>query len=113
LGDAAHGMLPHHGQGANTSIEDAFALGALLTEVKAADFEPVLSRYQAVRRARTRKIQRSSWVTNTLLHLRTGPAIRARDERMRRVPEDFAWIHEYDVQNALRAAGGTPASAAG
>ena len=26
LGDAAHGMLPHHGQGANTSIEDAFAL---------------------------------------------------------------------------------------
>ena len=27
LGDAAHGMLPHHGQGANTSIEDAFALG--------------------------------------------------------------------------------------
>ena len=32
LGDAAHGMLPHHGQGANTSIEDAFALAALLTE---------------------------------------------------------------------------------
>jgi 2-polyprenyl-6-methoxyphenol hydroxylase-like FAD-dependent oxidoreductase len=32
LGDAAHGMLPHHGQGANTSIEDAFALAALLAE---------------------------------------------------------------------------------
>ena len=32
LGDAAHGMLPHHGQGANTSIEDAFALAGLLTE---------------------------------------------------------------------------------
>ena len=35
LGDAAHGMLPHHGQGANTSIEDAFALGALLAEAEA------------------------------------------------------------------------------
>ena len=34
LGDAAHGMLPHHGQGANTSIEDAFALAALLAEAK-------------------------------------------------------------------------------
>ena len=39
LGDAAHGMLPHHGQGANTSIEDAFALAALL-----ADGSPTTSR---------------------------------------------------------------------
>ena len=37
LGDAAHGMLPHHGQGANTSIEDAFALAALLADAKADD----------------------------------------------------------------------------
>ena len=34
LGDAAHGMLPHHGQGANTTIEDAFALAGLLAEAK-------------------------------------------------------------------------------
>ena len=30
LGDAAHAMVPHHGQGAGTSIEDAAHLGALL-----------------------------------------------------------------------------------
>ena len=30
LGDAAHGMLPHHGQGANTTIEDALTLAELL-----------------------------------------------------------------------------------
>jgi salicylate hydroxylase len=59
LGDAAHGMLPHHGQGANTSIEDAFALAALLTEAKVAD-----------------------------------------------VAQDYAWIHGYDVQEALGAVGG-------
>ena len=43
LGDAAHGMLPHHGQGANTSIEDAFALGALLADAgsNVADLLPV------------------------------------------------------------------------
>jgi salicylate hydroxylase len=112
IGDAAHGMLPHHGQGANTSIEDAFALAALLTEAKADDFEPVFSRYQAIRRGRTRKIQRSSWVTNTLLHLLDGPAIQARDDKMTRVVDDFSWIHEYDVQEALRAVGATPASSA-
>jgi len=28
LGDAAHPMLPHLGQGANRSVEDAFALAA-------------------------------------------------------------------------------------
>ncbi|MBV8916208.1 MAG: FAD-dependent monooxygenase, partial [Acetobacteraceae bacterium] len=29
IGDAAHGMLPHHGQGANTTIEDAITLAEL------------------------------------------------------------------------------------
>ena len=30
IGDAAHGMLPHHGQGANLTIEDAITLAVLL-----------------------------------------------------------------------------------
>jgi salicylate hydroxylase len=113
LGDAAHGMLPHHGQGANTTIEDAFALAALLAEAKPDDLEPAFAQFQKMRRARTRKIQRSSWVTSNLLHLPDGPAVRARDEKVARVPEDFAWIHEYDVQQALRAAGAAPAAPAG
>ena len=86
LGDAAHGMLPHHGQGANTSIEDAFTLAALLAEAEAADFEPVLSRFQSMRRARTRKIQRSSWVTNTCCTCFArprGPGARRHDGRRR------------------------------
>jgi salicylate hydroxylase len=103
LGDAAHGMLPHHGQGANTSIEDAFALGALLADAGSNDVAPVLARFQQLRRARTRRIQRSSWVTNSLLHLRAGPAIAARDAKVATVPDDFAWIHSYDVQQALAA----------
>jgi salicylate hydroxylase len=102
-------MLPHHGQGANTTIEDAFALAALLAEAKPDDLEPAFARFQKMRRARTRKIQRSSSVTSSLLHLPDGPAVLARDEKVTRVPEDFAWIHEYDVQQALRAAGAAPA----
>jgi salicylate hydroxylase len=103
LGDAAHGMLPHQGQGANTSIEDAFALAAFLTEPGRDDLETTFSRYQSMRRARTRAIQRSSWMTSSLLHLPDGPAAQARDRKVARFPEDFGWIHEYDVQKALNA----------
>jgi salicylate hydroxylase len=108
LGDAAHGMLPHHGQGANTSIEDAFALAALLADGGGADLEATFSRYQAMRRARTRTIQRSSWVTSALLHLREGPATQRRNAKVARFPEDFGWIHEYDVQQELERIGVTP-----
>ena len=94
-------MLPHHGQGANTSIEDAFALAGLLAERDSADLGAAFARYQRLRRGRTRTIQRSSWVTSGQLHLHDGPA--ARDARVARFPEDFGWIHAYDVQQALAA----------
>jgi salicylate hydroxylase len=110
LGDAAHGMLPHHGQGANTSIEDAFALAALLAETGSDDLEGAFSRFQTLRRARTRKIQRSSWVTSSLLHLPDGPPAHARNRKVARVPQDFGWIHEYDVQQELQKIGSTPAT---
>jgi salicylate hydroxylase len=109
LGDAAHGMLPHHGQGANTSIEDAFALAGLLSGLlagaRADDLDTAFSRYQGMRRARTRQVQRSSQVTSALLHLPDGPAARARDAKVAAVPQDFGWIHSYDVQQALAASG--------
>ncbi len=109
LGDAAHGMLPHHGQGANTSIEDAFSLAGLLAESRPDNLEATFFRYQALRRARTRKIQRSSWVTSSLLHLPDGLAAQARNQKMAAVPRDFGWIHEYDVQQALQASGAAAA----
>ncbi|HTH85510.1 FAD-dependent oxidoreductase, partial [Mycobacterium sp.] len=84
------------GQGANTTIEDAITLAELLATVPG-ELENVLGRYQALRRARTRKIQRSSRVTNDLLHLPDGPALADRDRRVSRFPEDFGWIHEFDA----------------
>src|SRR3954451_17192170 len=44
IGDAAHGMLPHHGQGANTSIEDAFTLAALLADARPDELEQAFQR---------------------------------------------------------------------
>jgi salicylate hydroxylase len=113
LGDAAHAMLPHHGQGANTTIEDAITLAELLTSAAPGDLGAVLGRYQALRRARTRTIQRSSRVTNDLLHLPDGPAQADRDRRVSRFPEDFGWIHEFDALQAASKAGQTAKMAGG
>lgn len=98
LGDAAHAMVPHHGQGANTTIEDAITLAEMLSHGSIGGIEQLLRRFQGLRRARTRKIQRSSRVTNDLLHLPDGsPAIADRDRRVSRFPEDFGWIHAFDA----------------
>jgi salicylate hydroxylase len=103
LGDAAHAMLPHHGQGANTTIEDAITLAELLGSSSPCEIEAVVGRYQLLRRARTRKVQLSSRATSDLLHLPDGPALAERDRRVSRVPEDFGWIHEFDALRAVKA----------
>ncbi len=103
LGDAAHAMLPHHGQGANTTIEDAITLAELLATLRPGGWDEAMARYEALRRLRTRTIQRSSWATNAQLHLPDGPALAARDRRVSRFPEEFGWIHEHDALIAARA----------
>ena len=57
LGDAAHPMLPHTGQGAAQALEDAVALGIALSDGRPATES--LRRYERVRAARTRRIVRS------------------------------------------------------
>jgi 2-polyprenyl-6-methoxyphenol hydroxylase-like FAD-dependent oxidoreductase len=54
LGDAAHPMLPHAGQGAAQALEDAVALGYVLRDTTAPDES--LRRYERVRAARTRAV---------------------------------------------------------
>jgi salicylate hydroxylase len=105
LGDAAHAMLPHHGQGANQTIEDAVTLADLLATE---DIPVAFDRYEKLRRTRTRQVQRSSWDTSALLHLPDGPEADARDRRFAEFPEDFRWIHGHDAQEAL-ASGRRPA----
>ncbi|MEJ1935648.1 FAD-dependent monooxygenase, partial [Nostoc sp. NIES-2111] len=102
LGDAAHGMLPHQGQGANTTTEDAVTLADLLAEGAGTQPEDLFARYEKARRLRTRAIQRSAWATNTMLHLPDGPDVASRDRRLPRFPEEFGWIHGFDAAS-LRA----------
>ncbi|GAA0464490.1 FAD-dependent monooxygenase [Streptomyces olivaceiscleroticus] len=108
VGDAAHAMLPHHGQGANQTVEDAVTLADCLAGARAAGgseaYDVALRRYERLRRVRTRQVQRSSWVTSGLLHLPDGPAAERRDRKLATVPADFGWIHAHDAERAAAAA---------
>lgn len=101
LGDAAHGMLPHHGQGANTTIEDAITLAELLPLDDMTNFDAAIARYQHLRRLRTRIIQRSSRATNQVLHL-ADHAIGNRTANLARFDQRFGWIHAFDALADVR-----------
>lgn len=97
IGDAAHAMLPHQGQGANQTIEDAAVLAGELAYCGPGEVSASLERYTDLRRARTRKLQYASWAASALLHLPDGEAARRRDARLARLPDELAWIHGYDA----------------
>ena len=104
LGDAAHAMLPHHGQGANQTIEDAAALAELLASTGSSKAVPkALADYEHLRKGRTRQVQRSSWVASELLHLPDGPEAARRDRDLVDMPRHLDWIHAHDARGAAEA----------
>jgi salicylate hydroxylase len=60
LGDAAHPMLPHLGQGANQSIEDGMALATILVRATRASAPQALQAYERLRRERVASVQRGA-----------------------------------------------------
>jgi len=112
LGDAAHAMLPHLGQGANQTIEDAVVLADLLVSCDVGQIEPALTRYEHKRRSRTQRVQDASWQTNGVLHLGRGAAWDERSGAVARWYENYSWLHGYDVAGDLESSPGTAASPA-
>jgi salicylate hydroxylase len=90
LGDAAHAMLPHMGQGANQAVEDGMALAVFLRGLDTADIPDALIRYEQLRRSRTALIQQGSRTNGQ--HLDSGNA-----DMGQRPTED------YDVEAAAEA----------
>jgi salicylate hydroxylase len=86
LGDAAHAMLPHMGQGANQAIEDAMALATFLRGASAADVPEALTRYETLRRDRTAHVQRFSRMNGVRLDY--GSVVRFMQP----------WVRDYDVE---------------
>jgi salicylate hydroxylase len=102
MGDAAHAMVPHQGQGANQTIEDAIALADCLADADATgDVPPALRRYAERRRKRTARVQRWSRRAADLMHLPDGPEIAERDATLGDLYSELRWIHSYDAQRAV------------
>ena len=99
IGDAAHALVPHHGQGANQTVEDVVVLARCLAETNAADYAGAEESYERLRRGRTRKVQFASISAPDMLHLPDGPAADARDKRLSsgdHVLHHLDWIHAFD-----------------
>jgi salicylate hydroxylase len=112
LGDAAHAVVPHHGQGANQSIEDAVVLAAQLAKAGPGKWREAQEAYERLRRGRTRKVQLASITTADVLHLPDGPAAQERNARLgmrEKVLHHLGWIHDFDAltQEPSERQGGT------
>jgi salicylate hydroxylase len=96
LGDAAHPMLPHIGQGANQAIEDAVALATVLNHADRESAPRALLIYEQLRRERTAGVQRMSRVSGARYDAASGD-LQARDRRLDAQRQERAWVWNYDA----------------
>jgi 2-polyprenyl-6-methoxyphenol hydroxylase-like FAD-dependent oxidoreductase len=100
LGDAAHAPLPHQGQGAGLSIEDAYALGALLSKCGPQDYAPVFGAFEKLRKRRAWMVQAYSRAAGRAYKF-TGEAAARRDASWPSLPQRIGWIHRYHEEQIL------------
>jgi salicylate hydroxylase len=98
IGDAAHAMMPHQGQGANQTIEDTIVLADCLADADVpGDLRAALGRYEQRQRKRTLAVQWLSRRTADLMHLPDSPDIAPSDAAFTNLYSSLAWIHSYDA----------------
>ena len=99
MGDAAHPMVPHVGQGAGQAIEDGFTLAVLLEGCRADDVAGRLKLYETLRLERTRKVQALARAAGKLYRSEhQNPSERA--QRMREWMAQGTWVFEHDAEKA-------------
>ena len=103
LGDAAHPMLPHLGQGANQAIEDGMALATLLAQADAASAPGALELYERLRRERVAEIQRGARQNGLRVDSEVAD-LKARDAQLVAHAEFRKQLYSYDVVPLARAA---------
>jgi salicylate hydroxylase len=103
LGDAAHPMLPHLGQGANQSIEDGMALATILSRVDTSAVPASLLAYERLRRERVAEVQLGAR-QNGLRVDSVSSDLRVRDAELVAHAEFRKHLYAYDVVPDARAA---------
>jgi salicylate hydroxylase len=103
LGDAAHPMLPHLGQGANQSIEDGMALATILSHVTAMTAPAALKAYDRLRRERVAEVQRGAR-ENGMRYDSAYSDLGVRDAEIKAHAEFRKRLYAYDVVPEAQAA---------
>jgi salicylate hydroxylase len=102
LGDAAHPMVPHFGQGAGQAIEDGFALAILLEDARPADVPARLKAYETLRLGHTSGVQAASRDAGRFYRSENEDASE-RNRRMGKWMSAAGWIFDHDVEQAAAA----------
>jgi salicylate hydroxylase len=103
LGDAAHPMLPHLGQGANQSIEDGMALATILAQATPATAPAALLAYEQLRRERVAAVQRGAR-ENGLRYDSANPDLGVRDAEIAAHAAFRRRLYDHDVVPEAKAA---------
>ncbi|WP_193597538.1 FAD-dependent monooxygenase [Microbacterium sp. YJN-G] len=107
LGDAAHTMLPHQGQGVSQAIEDSMALATFLAAADSlADIPEAFRRYPAVRMQRTAILQNGSRRAGAMFDAQYEFADLGKRDADIRVGRDFrrSAVFDYDAQKVAEQA---------
>lgn len=107
LGDAAHTMLPHQGQGVNQAIEDSMALATFLKAAETIeDIPEAFRRYTSVRMQRTAILQHGSRRAGAMFDAQYEFADLAKRDADLRVGRDFrrSAVFDYDAQKVAEQA---------
>jgi 2-polyprenyl-6-methoxyphenol hydroxylase-like FAD-dependent oxidoreductase len=102
LGDAAHPMVPHFGQGAGQAIEDGFALAILLEDARPADVPARLKAYETLRLGHTSRVQTASRDAGRFYRSENEDTSE-RNRRMGKWMSAAGWIFDHDVEQAAAA----------
>jgi len=105
LGDAAHPMLPHLGQGANQSIEDGMALATILGRADRTTAPLALLAYERLRRERVAQVQRGAR-ENGMRYDSAYSDLGVRDAEITAHAEFRKRLYDYDVVPQAEAAAG-------
>ena len=103
LGDAAHPMLPHLGQGANQGIEDGVALATILSRATAKTAPAALLAYERLRRERVADVQLGAR-KNGMRYDSAYSDLGLRDAEITAHAEFRKTLYDHDVVPAAQAA---------
>lgn len=98
LGDSAHAVTPHLGQGANQAIEDAITLATVVRGARPDDVAARLRRYEELRMGRTAQVRRQARAAGRI-YRSTDLTPREQADELQAILDSVA-INTYDAESA-------------